>query len=108
MSDLFTIDNLRITLDVKEVTEAGNSTSSTSGNVTVTLGKNFAAISAIQITPKLVTPPGTISTARYYTGVVFDETTPNPTSFSVFILDNAGARVAIPFSWLVRGTQGGV
>jgi hypothetical protein len=108
MSDLFTIDNLRISLDVKEITEAGNATSSASGNVTISVAKNFAAITAIQITPKLVSAPGTISTARYYTGVVFDESTPNPTSFQVFILDNAGARVAIPFSWMVRGTQGGV
>lgn len=100
-SDLFSIDNITISIDVKEITEAGFGTSSATTNVTVPVTKNFATLTAVTVTPK----PS--SSARYYVGVVFDESRPQPRSFQVFILDSNGNRAAVPFSWIVRGVQGG-
>jgi len=100
MSSLFLINSCRATIELKEQAEAGNGTSSASTNVTVFLTKSFANLVSVTVTPKPTT------SARYFVGVVFDESRPNPTSFQVFILDSAGTRVAIPFSWQVRGSQG--
>lgn len=100
MSDLFYITRCRATVDLKEQAEGGNGTSLPNTNVTVFLTKSYAVLTSITVTPKPV------SSARYFAGVVFDESRPNPTSFQVFILDSNGARVSIPFSWQVRGAQG--
>lgn len=101
MSDLFTINTARVTVDCKEISESGFGTSSASGLTTVVFNKSFANITSIQVTPKPTTA------GLYSPGVVFDETAPNPTQFQVFIVDKDGINRAVPFSWLLRGTQGG-
>lgn len=100
MSDLFLINSCRATVELKEQAEAGVGTSSASTNVTVFLAKSYATLTSVTVTPKPT------SSGRYFPGVVFDESRPNPTSFQVFILDSLGARVSVPFSWQVRGSQG--
>lgn len=100
MGNLFTLENLKLTIDAKEIDESGIDTSLDSGATTITLTKSFASIKSIQVTPKPLTP------ALYYVSVDFDESVANPTDFDVYIYDDVGVQVAIPFSWQVRGVRG--
>lgn len=97
---LFSLTSLKLVIDAKEITDSGIETSSSGGATTVSFNKSFASVSSIVVTPK-----PTVS-GQYDAAVIFDETTPSPTDFDVDIYNSAGSRVAIPFSWNARGTQG--
>jgi len=103
MADYFVIASARLTVDAKEITNSGLGTTAASlPHVTISFTKPFAAVTSIVVTPKVVTA------TRYFMGVIFDETLPNPTNFQVFAYDSAGVLAEIDFFWTVRGVQGAI
>jgi len=94
--DLVRFNSLRLRLDVKLKTDQGNATAA-AGDVSgtqVNFNVPFVDVESIQVTPK-----GTGAVNAVYDFV----DAPNPTDFSVYLFDSAGARVSGDFSWTTRG-----
>ncbi len=96
-ASLVRIGDPAINVGVRKATVTGRSTTSASGNVTVSIGTDFLSLDSIQLTPvggtgKEVFP-------------VFDYATLNPTSFDVLGY-SAGSPAAVEFSYTVIGATG--
>lgn len=98
-NELMTIENLRLRLDAKLITDSGSDTSSASGATTVTFNKTFADVISISVTPNA-------EADQALTAVYDFDDVANPTSFDVYIYNISGVKVAKKFSWTARGILG--
>jgi len=95
--DLLRINSLRLRLDVKLKTDAGNGSVTSSGGTSVDFNVDFVDVSSIQVTP--------IGSAAVSTAVTDFVDVPNPTSFTVRLFNSStGAELSSgDFSWNARG-----
>lgn len=90
------ISNLRNRVDVKKITDRGESNSHLTLPVTITFNKDFADVSKIDVFP--------ISSSGLLIFRIIDFVrAPNPTSFDVILKDENGVQLAIPFTWEAEG-----
>lgn len=83
-----------IRLDAIPREEVGTGTSSASGPVTITLEKEYVAVKKLNITPE-----GTTARSATYDNVVVGD----PTSFDVYIFNDAGIKIASAFRYEFQG-----
>ena len=93
---LVKVTNLRNRVDVKKVTDRGQSTSSATLAVTVNFNKDFADVSKIDVFPI------SNSSQKIFRVINFVDA-PNPTSFSVLLFNEAGTQLALDFTWEAEG-----
>ncbi|CAH1387014.1 phage tail protein [Candidatus Nitrotoga sp. M5] len=83
-----------IRLDAVPREEVGASTSSASGPITITLDNVYVAVKRI-----IITPEGTTARSSTYDNIVMS----SPTTFDVYIFNDAGVKIASPFRWAFQG-----
>jgi hypothetical protein len=100
-NDIAAIMSIRVKLDLKEKTLAGNATANDtdSGGTEVSLLDALSNPVFIDVTSIVISPKGSSRIFAIYDFV----DVPYPTHFHVYLFDSAGTRLDGDFSWLVRG-----
>jgi hypothetical protein len=91
---LVTVPTQNIRLDAIPREEVGSGTSSAAGPVTVTLENDYVAVKKLTITPQ-----GTTARIAVYDNIVVG----NPTTFQVYVFNDAGVKIASNFLFEFQG-----
>lgn len=83
-----------IRVDAVPREEVGSGTSSAGGPVTITLANQYVAVKKLTITPQ-----GTTARSATFDNIVLG----NPTTFDVYVFDDAGTRIASAFQYQFQG-----
>ena len=95
-TDYCKITFIRTRVDVKITRDRGTGTSSNVAPVTVTFNKTFADIISIDVFPV------TNSTEKIHRVINFVDA-PDPVSFDLTLISDAGVQLTLPFGWVVEG-----